>query len=198
MIQEFISQLRTTISSMLDEMHTAIPAEITDFNAAECRATVKPYGSITHNGIEYDYPMISGVPIVSLFSPASDAGVLVPISKGDDCLLVISEQDLAKWLLGKEQSVELKYDLSNAIAITGLINKPVSHIETASSQKIVRVYCNGTKVDVAKDSVTIQRGGSIVNVTDSGISLTGNTSVNGNVSINGNLSVSGIISGTVV
>lgn len=190
--------MRSTISSMIDDMHTAIPAEIVEFDAANCRATVKPYGSVTHNNIEYDYPMISGVPIISLFSPAADAGIVVPVCKGDDCLLVISETDLAQWLYGKEQSVEMKFDLSNAIAITGLLDKPVSHINTSSTQKLVRVYCNGTKIDVAKDNVTIQRGGSIVKVTDSGIALTGNVSIAGDVSIAGNLSVSGIISGTVV
>lgn len=198
MLQEFVSQLKATVSAMIDDLHTAIPAEITEFDVSACRATVKPYGTITYNGIDYDYPLISGVPIVSLCSPTTEAGVAVPVSKGDDCLLVISEYDLAQWLSGKEQAVKMKFDLSNAIAITGLISNPISHIKTASQQKLVRIYCGGASIDVAKDGVTIQKGGSVVRLTDSEINLAGDVTISGNVSVGGNLSVAGVIKGTVI
>lgn len=198
MLQDFVSQLKSMVSATIDDIHTAIPAAITEFDTDTCRATVKPYGTITHNGTDYDYPLISGVPIVSLCSPAAEAGVAIPVSKGNDCLLIISEYDLAQWISGKEQAVKMKFDLTNAIAITGLINEPVSHIKTASQQKLVRIYCGDTSIDVTQDNVTIKKGGAVIKVTDSGINLAGDVTISGNIFVGGNLSVSGVIEGTVI
>lgn len=64
MMQEFVQQVKETISESLDGVHTCIPGEIVSFDAGNCTAVVKPIGKssvqtgrrlITHKSQRFQY-----------------------------------------------------------------------------------------------------------------------------------------------
>ena len=64
MMQEFVQQVKETISESLDGVHTCIPGEIVSFDAGNCTAVVKPIGKIKRpDGQKIDYPQIAKVPV---------------------------------------------------------------------------------------------------------------------------------------
>lgn len=166
----FVQAIKDTVRDALADVHTALPATIKTFDAGTGLASVAPAGKFkTVDGKALDYPVITGVPVVFQYSPTAGAGILFPVKAGDNCLLVIAEQALDSWLYGGESASDLKHDLTNAVAIPGLYQKPQAKIANACSDDAVVVYAGETSVVISKGGVAIK----------------------GNVTITGNLTTSG-------
>ena len=144
MLQEFVEQVEKAARSVMEEMHTAIPGKITAFNVGTGFATVKPYGTYTtDSGRKMAYPTVTEVPVI------------IPITVGMDCLLIISEQELDAWIGGGESENDIRFDLTSAIAIPGLSNKGNAALREACSKKSLILQNGATKVSVNKDNVEI-------------------------------------------
>ena len=92
------------------------------FDAAKGLASVQPKAKFKKpNGETLDFPVITGVPVV--FPQSANVSIAWPIKPGDGCLIVFCESALDFWMYGKETDTALSFDLSNAIAITGLSPK---------------------------------------------------------------------------
>ena len=177
MVQEFVQQIHDSVEKQLNCIHTAIPGEIIAFDAVKGLATVKPVMKYRKpDGTAMDYPAVYGVPVVIPQSISQKATIAFPIEKGDGCLLVFAEKSLDLWMYGQETDTDLHFDLSDAICIPGLFNKPNAILKEACEKKAVIVDVSGTKATVKSGAVQIDAQ---------------KISLNGNVEIKGDLKVSG-------
>lgn len=179
MLHEFVQQIKETVREEITDMHTALPAKIISVNANTGLATVQPtMKKILRSGKTIDYPLISGVPIVLLQGAGQLVSIAIPVKPGDSCLLIISEQSLEYWLYARETDTSLHFDLTNAICIPGLFQKPPDSFLDA---------CN-------TNSIIIDAGETRLVANTNGISVLGTLTVNGNLNVTGKAAVSGSLS----
>lgn len=170
MLQEFVDQINRTARKATEGMHTSLPGRIEKFDAGTGRATVKPEAKFKKpNGETMDFPAISGVPV--MFPQSANVAIAWPIKEGDGCLLVFAESALDYWMYGKETDTALKFDLSNAIAITGLSNK---------GHAVMQKAC-------AENAVVVRVGSTMLTLRPDGVIIDGNVTVNGKITATGDV-----------
>lgn len=174
---EFVNQVKKTAENLLGQVHTCVPGKIVSFDGATCQATVLPAMKIKKpNGEMLDYPQITGVPVVFPQSSAQGVTIAYPVKAGDGCLIVFSEQALDQFLYEQDTGTDLKFDLSNAVAIVGLFAKGNSVMAEATNSGAVIVDVQGTRVKVQSGLVQIDAAA---------------VKINGNVTITGDLTATG-------
>lgn len=170
MMQEFVDSVNRTAKKAVSEIHTAVPAVITAFDAGKGLATVQPKAKFKKpNGDTIDYPSIGGVPVV--FPQSQNVTIAFPIKAGDNCLLVFGEKALDYWLYGKETDTELNFDLSNAIAIPSLATSGNAAMQTAC----------------AEDAAVVQAGDTILKVKGDAVYIKGDVKIEGDVEVTGKI-----------
>ena len=95
----------------------------------------------------------------------NDIYIAFPITAGMDCLLIVSEQELDAWIGGGESENDIRFDLTSAIAIPGLLNK---------GSAALREACN-------KESIILQNGDSKLSINKENVEIKGNLIVSGDV-----------------
>lgn len=154
MMQELVAIINKTAKKAVSEIHTAVPAVITAFDAEKGLATVNPKAKFKKpNGDTMDYPAIVGVPVV--FPQSQNVTIAFPIKAGDNCLLVFGEKALDYWLYGKETDTELNFDLSNAIAIPSLATIGNAAMKMACDEDAAVVQAGDTVLKVKSDAIYI-------------------------------------------
>ncbi len=182
MLQEFVQQTEETARSVLDEIHTALPGTITKFDAGSGTATVKPVGEYqTSDGKWLEYPAISGVPLVFPICQSIGAGIAFPVEKGDSCLIIISEVELDEWRSGAKSEGTLRFDLTNAIAIPGLLDGGSELLKDAVSKKAVVVANGDNRIITSKTMIRLDTGGARLDVKEDGVEIQGNLKVSGSI-----------------
>ena len=182
MLQEFAQQVEETAREVVNEVHTALPGEIVSFNAASGMATVKPIGKFaTPDGKKLDYPAISEVPVVFPFCQSAGVGLAYPVNPKDSCLIIVSEVELDEWRTGAESEGSLKFDLTNAVAIPGLLEGGGTLISEAQKQQAAVLGAGDNRVIVSDSGVTVDTGATVFKITDTGAELTGNLKVKGTI-----------------
>ncbi len=156
MLPELVKSIEDLVTSMLNEVHTSIPAEIVEFDPKECSATVLPKAKMAlTNGKLVDYPQITDVPVMFQQCAGRDCAIVFPVKKGDGCLLIISEQTLDLWREEGESFSQMKYSLSNAIALPGLFAKPPKDIKDAIDDDCIIVRNGGLKMVISEKHIGI-------------------------------------------
>ena len=172
MMQDFVDAVGKVVDERIAELHTALPAEIVEFNQDTCTVDVIPKAKITlTSGETFEYPRINDVPIVFPCGMGQDAVIVYPVKKGDGCLLIFSEQSLDYWQSSGVTSSEMKFSLSSAIAIPGLFARPAEDIGEA----------------VNTESIIIRNGSNKIGVSKEKIAITGDIELEGNLTINGEI-----------
>lgn len=172
MVQEFVDAIEKIIDSHINDIHTAVPAEIVEFNEDNCTVDVIPKAKTRlSTGKEVEYPRINNVPILFPCGAGQGVTIVFPVKKGDGCLLVFSEQALDYWSGRGEASSENKFALSNAIAIPGLYAKPSKEILEA----------------VHSNSIIIKNENTKMALTGSKISIIGDIELQGNLTLTGEI-----------
>ena len=170
MMQDFVDAIRRVVEDQIAELHTALPAEIVEFNQDSCTVDVVPKAKITlSSGETFEYPRINDVPVLFPCGMGNDAVIVYPVKKGDGCLLIFSEQSLDYWQSSGVASSEMKFSLSNAIAIPGLFARPASDIGEAFKTNSIIIRNGNNKIGISKEKITIQ----------------GDLEIEGNLTING-------------
>ena len=169
MIQEFSLEMKKFVQDMMSDLHTIIPGVIDSFDADKCEAIASPLGKFKKpDGSMIDYPKIYGVPVMFLQSAGQAATIVSPVKKGDFCLLLFSEQSLDLWRTDATSKTNLRYDLTNAIALVGLFSKPNPIVKEA----------------IKKDAVIIDRNGSrIILNPNNTIEIVGDTTIHGKLTV---------------
>jgi len=191
MMQEFTQEIKNLVLNMIRDVHTATPGKIVSFDADKCEATVLPFARFKKpDGTMMDFPAISHVPVYFMQGAAQGATIVFPVKKDDECLILYSEQALDIWRVSAETTpIDLRFDLTNAIAVVGLF---------ARSNPLV-------KEAVSKDAVIIDRNGSrIMLLPNNAIDITGDTTIHGRLNVSGevatesNVSIAGIMTAGAV
>ena len=166
MMQELFDALGQYIEKKTEAMHTALPGTIVSFNPQTGLAVVRPQMKYkTKDGQKLDYPDISSVPVVIPQANAQGVTIAYPIKAGDGCLLIMSEQSNDYFLYGQETDTDLKFDLSNAIAIVGLFR--------TVNQQLVRAC--------SMNEIVLANGNNVFSIGSSGVKIEGNLTVTGSV-----------------
>ena len=186
MLQEFTQEIEETAQAVVNEVHTAMPGEIISFDAGSGVATVKPSGKfVTSDGKELDYPVITEAPVAFPFCQSAGVGIAFPVKKGDSCIIIISEVELDAWRSGAESEGSLRFDLSSAMVIPGLLDGGSDLAAKASANNAVMIGGGDVEVSVSGDGAKIDTGSTQFEVTDSGVSISGNLKVSGSISYTG-------------
>lgn len=154
MMQEFVDRINQTVQKNIDGIHTALPGEITAYDPETGLATVQPKAQFKKpNGEAMNFPPITGVPIV--FPQSKAATIAWPVKAGDGCLLIFAEAALDYWMYGRETDTALKFDLSNAIAVPGLLAAGNAAMREACEEGAVVIESGSTSLMVSPDAVYI-------------------------------------------
>lgn len=182
MMQEFAQQIEDTARAVVDEIHTALPGIIVSFDFAKGTATVQPQGKyLTSDGKRLNYPRISDVPVQFPFCQSAGIGVTFPIAKGDGCIIIVSEVELDEWRAGAESEGSLRFDLTSAICIPGLMKSGVETMLKACRNNAVIVGGSNSYVMVSDSEVYAASGGTNMAISKAGVVIGGNLYVNGNI-----------------
>lgn len=182
MLQEFTAEIEQTARAVVNDIHTAMPGEIILYDAGAGTATVKPIGKfITSDGKELDYPTITEAPVSFPFCQNAGVGIAFPVKKGDSCIIIVSEVELDAWRSGADSEGSLRFDLTSAMVIPGLLEGGSSASERASRENAVILTAGDAEVTVSGDGCKIDTGSTVLNVSDSGVSIKGNLTVTGDV-----------------
>jgi len=119
---------------------------------------------------DYDCPALLNCPVCMLVN--SVAKITIPISVGDQGLLVISEKDIRNWkeAKGKILASARKFDMNDGFFIP-FINQSITGLST--------------------DSIVIDYKGTKIEVTETKIEVTGDIEITGDLKVTGALQVTG-------
>ena len=175
MMQDFVDAIGGLVDERIAELHTALPAEIVEFNQDTNTVDVVPKAKMTlSSGETFEYPRINDVPVLFPCGMGNEAVIVYPVKKGDGCLLIFSEQSLDYWRSSGVMSSEMKFSLSSAIAIPGLFAKPSSDIGEAFETDSIIIRNGTNKIGISKEKITIKGD----------IELEGNLTINGELKSN--------------
>lgn len=157
MLTELTQEVENMASQVLDGVHTALVGKVKKFNSKNCMAEIKPYGRYyTSEGEGLDYPVLVDVPVMFPYSAKAKTGVFIPVKKGDDVIIIISETELENWRTGVKPDGPLRFDLNNAIAIPGMLRKGNANLMKAYSNNAVVVASGKTRVQIDKDGISVE------------------------------------------
>lgn len=189
MLHELSQEIEKTARAVVNEIHTAIPGKIDSFNTDDGTAKVKPIGKyVTSDGKELDYPMLTEVPVVFPVCQQEGIGIAFPVKKGDSCLIIIFEVELDEWRSRAKSEGPLRFDLTSAVAIPGLIWKKSALVTKAVERNALMLASSGVEISVLKDMAKVDIGTTVLEVSKSGLTVGGNLTVKGNISCSGTCS----------
>lgn len=188
MLQEFVQQVEELARDVVNEIHTALPGRIIDFDPVKGLATVIPIGKYkSPSGKMLEYPSITGVPIILPQCISLQIQIAFPIKKGESCLLIISEQELDAWLYGGNSDTNLRFDLTSAIAIPGLSNQGSAMLNEACQKESLILSNADTKIQIEKDKVEVVAKSNQFSIDEQGIYMKGNVTIDGNIDCSGRI-----------
>lgn len=159
MIQNFIQSVDDRMQETLDNVHTAIPAEILSFDPEKCTAKINLIGKFKKpDGSKIDFPQVANVPVTFMQACGQESAICYPIKPGDGCLAIFSEQCLEAWRSGGDSLFDLKHDLTNAIVIMGTCRKPNPLMKEANDQDAILIRHKDAKIKLSNDEVLVERG----------------------------------------
>ncbi len=174
MLHEFTQEIKNTVTEMLNGIHTAIPGKIVKYYPDKCEAEILPYCKFKKpNGEFIDYPQLNHIPVLFPQSMGQDCAIVYPIQPGDECLVLTQEQTLDTWRGGgSESNNDLRFDLTNAVAIMGLFAKPQPLAQEAQDEDKIIIQKNGHRIHIKPDEITVQYDpANFIRLTSDGITI---------------------------
>lgn len=195
--------LRVLIDRILMGVHTTQPGIVKALKASGdllvCDIQPAIRQKETKNGVVEDVnaALLENVPLVLPYAQNLGLSVTLPIGINDEVMVHFAERSLDVWQeFGGIQSVEEKtvprhHDLSDAIAVPGIISKPYTIQEYSTDSIEIRNEDATVAVEVGQDSLNLRDGGgaSIILPGD------GTIIIIGDILHTGNQDTSGVITG---
>jgi len=182
-------EIENLVQGALQNVHTCIPGTIVSFNAGKCLAVVTPSGQFkTPAGKLLSYPQVHDVPVVLIQSSGQDVTVACPIEPGDGCLLFFSEQQLDRFRDGEDAKCDLRFDLTNAIAVMGLFRGANSVIKEACDKNAVIIDNKGARLVLGDGKLLV----------DCDLEVTGKVTAQQAIEATGSISTQGEVTATGV
>lgn len=173
--------LRVLFDRLALGLRTAIPGVVVAVSADGTTVDVQPAVSLAQRletVSEVRLPVIRGVPLQVLGSHTAGVFVTVPVSVGDDGLLVVCDRALDGWQFGDgvvkaaDTASPRHHDLTDSVFLPGLRRAGQPVTAPSSSAVEVRTADGLTRASVAPNLAVLQAGGCSVSVTPAGITLT--------------------------
>lgn len=154
--------IRAAIQYQLNNVHTALPGQIVDYDYTVQKATVQPLlNKIWGDGTVTPMPLLTNVPII--FPRAGSASLTFPVVSGDTCLLLFCERSLDLWLSTGGQVTpddQRKFSLTDSVAIMGLL--PFSENSLADNNTDVLLTFQNSQIRIQQDgSLTLKTSSKI-------------------------------------
>jgi len=193
MLQEFAEQVEKAAKTCIWDIHTSIPGKILSFDSVKCTVSVQPSGKyVTVDGAELDYPVIPDAPVLFPCSTSSGIGIAFPVKPGDSCLIVISEAELDEWRTGAESEAHLRFDLTNAVVIPGLMSSGNAPLRKAIREEAIVLNAKNMEIVVSEGRASVRTDGVEMTVSGDRVSVTGNLAVSGNITATGDVSAGSV------
>ena len=172
------------IMNALADTHTIIIGQIEKVN--KTTIDVQPVIARNINGKEEPLPVFPDVPVVNFLGGTSS--IQMPLAKGDDCVLFVSERCFDGWYYGNKNQKPMHprmFDYSDCVAFVGLKNK-AGELEIPDRIKMI-----GDTLQIGDyehqgnrlQTGNYEHNGNMEQVGD--FTMTGNQLVNGNFVVNG-------------
>lgn len=195
MLHEIVEQVEGVAQSIVDDIHTVLPCKVVKYDKKKNLAKVKPIGEFLFgDGEKMEFPEIDEVPVMFPYFIACDIGIVFPVHKDDEMLLLISEIELDEWRTGAKSDAPIRFDITSAVAVPALIKKPNSLHKRAVDDNALIIKAKDAEIDVqyppSGANVTIKVKGKKIKVSGNGIDITGDVRIEGDVKISGKLAVS--------
>ena len=117
-IQQSGQKEQILMEAMAENLHVALPGEIVSYNSSNRTATVQP---VIRNWRQKETPpLLLDVPV---FFPGN---FIVPVNKGDECLVVFADTCIDAWYQNSGVSTPIsarRHDLSDGFAFVGFFSK---------------------------------------------------------------------------
>lgn len=168
------------------QLRVAIPGIIESFDANRQTVSVQP--AITENiqageseAKATKLPVLTDIPIC--FPRAGGYSITLPVSKGDECLLVFADMCIDGWWQSggvQDQMETRRHDLSDAFAIIGTTSQ-VKRLSGYSSDKMQIRADNGKVVmelDSGTGSIKIDCNGDFIVNANGKVKINGSNGVN--------------------
>lgn len=155
MIQEVVQAVEDTVRKVLGGVHTSMPAKIVAVYPESGMIDALPVGSYYCSGIEMEYPVVPGIPLV-VTANSDGVGMCFPVKEGDTCLLIFAEQSISAFLTEtSEAQSDERFELFNAIAIPGLCRVSNPAQQVANEEDCAVMAAGEVMIKVKEDGVTI-------------------------------------------
>lgn len=192
--------LESQASAVQKQIHTALPARVVSFNAAEQTVSVEiMIEQIGYKGEQLALPPLVDVP-VKMFAYGEFMITAEP-QAGDEGLVTFSERCIDGWWESGRKSVPMDirfHDLSDAFFDGGYRSKPKALtivpacLNIAGSTNYIRLNENGT-IEISGTALMVNAPTTFAQavIYQSGMTGTGGININGNVETSGDLIASG-------
>lgn len=179
--------LAAVFSGLMAETHTAIPARILAFDGAAKTVRAQP---VLKRLYEYktkaeNLPVIEDIPVI--FPGSGDFWLTFEPAIGSYALLIVAERSLEVWLDQGgivDPAQERKFDLSDAIAICGILPSPDAIQLVPVSGMSIRNKAGTNRFKLTETSIEMVFGGFGIVIDATGIHITGDVDVIGTVTAN--------------
>ena len=190
---DLVEQVRGLVKYQLSGIHTAFPGKIVSYDPAKNQAVILPKMKLKKpDGEMLDYPQLTGVPVVGIQTMGQKTIIALPIKAGDGCLVVCAEQALDQWQYERDTGTNLKFDLTNAIAIPGLFVDASPVVQEACSGEAVILDNQGIRAAIRKDSIELTADGTKMTIQGDGVTVIGNMRVQGKVTVTEDVEAAGV------
>ena len=188
MLQEVVQEIENVTMDVLKGIHKAMPGVIASFDPGSGRATIKPNGKyMSSSGKRMAYPQLSDVPVAFPICQSAGVGIAYPVKAGDSCIIIVSEVELDEWRSGAESEGSLRFDLSSAMAVHGLLVGGSEMIQKACAQEAVVIVSGTAEVLVSGDQITASVGNMEFKMSEAEIAIRGDLKVDGDISYTGSI-----------
>lgn len=176
--------IRQDVESILMMTYTSIPAIVKSHNTEKQTLTVQVATETpTYFGDNIAPVELDDVPV--MFPQGSDWVIAGKLEEGDAVLLVVPHYGVEEYLQGpkgkpgRPESVR-RHDLNEAVALPGMFtfNEPTRKLALKDTFHIAQGENNHITFDET-GGITLTSGSSVVNISDTGVSITGSLTVNG-------------------
>jgi hypothetical protein len=184
-----------------NDINCHLIGQIQSFNSVSQTAEIQIMYKRVMNGKLKDYPILVDCPIFTL--SGGNGLITMPITKGDSCLVLFNDRDIDRWFQSGQinpPQTARKHSFSDGLAIVGFRNS-LNKISNYLSDGINIEY-NGNKIVLQSDKISLSVGSSKIEITASGISITGiltnNGKIVGDTHIHSGVTTGGGVTGAVV
>lgn len=129
---------------------------IQSFDVAKKTAKIQIlFKRVLPNGSVASYPVLVDCPVFTL--QGGGGAIQMPITAGDNCLVLFSDRNIDAWFKNGSESAPLNsraHDISDGIALVG-VNALGSSLQNYQTSKL-RIFFGGTEIDLAGEILTLK------------------------------------------